>query len=123
LHEQESGGEETPKGSPSHRRRKRRIGRELAATETEMLNQLLQGELPSLLAQAQNSPTIARMKRQLLVLLGLWMTYFLLVNWFVHSLNKIAVPVLEIPLGTYLAVQGAAIVFGVALFRFARGVR
>ncbi len=88
-----------------------------------MLNQLLQGELPSLLAQAQNSPTIARMKKQLLVLLGLWMTYFLLVNWFVHSLNKIAVPVLEIPLGTYLAVQGAAIVFGVALFRFARGVR
>ena len=48
------------------------------------------------------------------------MTYFLLVNWFVHSLNKIAVPVLGIPLGTYLAVQGAAIVFAVALFRFAR---
>ena len=38
-----------------------------------------------------------------------------------HSLNKIAVPVLGIPLGTYLAVQGAAIVFAVALFRFARG--
>ena len=85
-----------------------------------MLNQLLQGELPSLLVQAQNSPTIARMKKLLLVMLGLWLTYFLLVNWFVHSLNKIAVPVLEIPLGTYLAVQGAAIVFGVALFRFAR---
>ena len=50
-------------------------------------------------------------------MLGLWMTYFLLVNWFVHSLNKIAVPVLEIPLGIYLAVQGAAIVFAVALFR------
>ena len=49
------------------------------------------------------------------------MTYFLLVNWFVHSLNKIAVPVIGIPLGTYLAVQGAAIVFAVALFRFARG--
>ena len=53
-------------------------------------------------------------------MLGLWMSYFLLVNWFVHSLNKIAVPVLGIPLGTYLAVQGAAIVFAVALFRFAR---
>jgi len=85
-----------------------------------MLNQLLQGELPALLTQAQSSPLVARLKKLLLVMLGLWMTYFLLVHWFVHSLNKIAVPVLEIPLGTYLAVQGAAIVFGVALFRFAR---
>jgi len=85
-----------------------------------MLNQLLQGELPSLLIQAQSSPMVARLKKLLLVMLGLWMTYFLLVNWFGHSLNKIAVPVLGIPLGTYLAVQGAAIVFGVALFRFAR---
>jgi len=88
-----------------------------------MLNQLLQGELHSLLVQAQNSPTVARMKKLLLVMLGIWMTYFLLVNWFVHSLNKIAVPVLEIPLGTYLAVQGAVIMFGVALFRFARSAR
>ena len=69
---------------------------------------------------AQNSPYWARAKKLLLVMLGLWMTYFLLVNWFVHSLNKIAVPVLEIPLGSYLAFQGAAIVFAVALFRFAR---
>ena len=85
-----------------------------------MLNQLLGGELPEAFTQAQNSPTIARLKTTLLVLLGLWMAYFLLVNWFVHSLNKIAIPVLDIPLGTYLAVQGAAIVFAVTLFRFAR---
>jgi putative solute:sodium symporter small subunit len=85
-----------------------------------MLNQLLQGELPQAFTQAQNSPLTARMKKQLLVMLGLWMTYFLAVNWFAHTLNKIAVPVLDIPLGTYLAVQGAAIVFAVALFRFAR---
>jgi putative solute:sodium symporter small subunit len=88
-----------------------------------MLNQLLQGELPTLLVQAQNSPTIARMKKLLLVMLGIWMTYFLAVNWFVHSLNKIAVPLLEMPLGTYLAVQGAVIMFGVALFTCARFAR
>src|SRR5581483_4389891 len=120
LHEQESGGEEYAGTVPSHRRRKRRNGHELAATETGMLNQLLQGELPTLLVQAQNSPTVARMKKLLLVMLGIWMSYFLLVNWFVHSLNKIAVPVIDIPLGTYLAVQGAVIMFGVALFRFVR---
>ena len=39
------------------------------------------------------------------------MSYFLVVNWFVHALNKIAV--LGIPLGTCLAVQGAAIMFAV----------
>ncbi len=85
-----------------------------------MLNQLLQDDLAQALLNAQNSPYWARAKKLLLVMLGLWMSYFLLVNWFVHSLNKIAVPVLGIPLGIYLAVQGAAIVFAVALFRFAR---
>jgi putative solute:sodium symporter small subunit len=85
-----------------------------------MLNQLLADDLAQALINAQNSPYWARAKKLLLVMLALWMSYFLLVNWFVHSLNKIAVPLLGIPLGTYLAVQGAAIVFAVALFRFAR---
>lgn len=85
-----------------------------------MLNQLFHDELPQAVIDAQNSPTWARLKKLLLVMLGLWMTYFLLVNWFVHTLNKIEVPVLGIPLGFYLAVQGAAIVFAVALFRLAR---
>jgi putative solute:sodium symporter small subunit len=85
-----------------------------------MLNQLLHDDLAQTLLNAQNSPTWARAKKLLAVMLGIWVTYFLLINWFVHSLNKIAVPVIGIPLGTYLAVQGAAIVFAVALFRFAR---
>src|SRR5690349_5338509 len=82
------------------------------AMERSMFSQM-QGELPRFLIDAQNSPTYARAKKLLLVLLALWMTYFLVVNWFAHKLNKIAVPVLEIPLGTYLTVQGAAIVFAV----------
>ena len=82
-----------------------------------MLNQLFQADGPASLITTESW---TRLKRLLLVMLGLWMTYFLLVHSFVHSLNKIAVPVLGIPLGTYLAVQGAAIVFGIALFRFAR---
>jgi putative solute:sodium symporter small subunit len=85
-----------------------------------MLNQLLEGELPRTLLAAQNSPQFVRARKLLTVMLGLWMTYFLVINWFVHSLNKIAVPVLGIPLGYYLAAQGALIVFAVALFRFAR---
>jgi len=83
-----------------------------------MLNQLLQDDLAQAIHNAQNSPYWARARKLLLVMLALWMSYFLLVNWFVHSLNKIAV--FGIPLGTCLAVQGAAIVFAVTLFRFAR---
>ena len=85
-----------------------------------MLNQLLHDDLAQALVDAHNSPLWARAKKLLLALLGVWLSYFLLINWFVHSLNKIAVPVIEIPLGFYLAIQGAAIVFAVALFRFAR---
>jgi len=98
------------------------MGQDWPAMEIPMHKQLI-GGLPQVLVEAQNSPYVIRYKKPLLVMLGLWMTYFLLVNWFVHSLNKIAVPVLEIPLGTYLAVQGAVIMFGVALFRFARSAR
>jgi putative solute:sodium symporter small subunit len=78
-----------------------------------MLNQLFQTEW-----QPLTHPQWARLKRLLLVMLALWMSYFLLVNAFVHSLNKIAV--LGVPLGTCLAVQGALIVFAITLFRFAR---
>jgi len=85
-----------------------------------MLNQLLHDDLAQVLVDAHNSPLWARAKKLLLALLGVWLSYFLLVNWFVHALNKIAVPVIGIPLGIYLAIQGAAIVFAVALFRFAR---
>ena len=83
-----------------------------------MLNQILQDDLAQAIHSAQNSPYWARARKLLPVMLALWMSYFLLVNWFVHSLNKVAV--FGIPLGTCLAVQGAAIVFAVTLFRFAR---
>jgi len=73
-----------------------------------MLINFLHAELHQALLEAQNSPYWVRAKK------------LLLVNWFAHSLNKIAVPVIGVPLGVYLAVQGAAIVFGVALFRLAR---
>ena len=47
-----------------------------------MLINLLHAELHQALLEAQNSPYWARAKKLLLVMLGLWMSYFLLVNWF-----------------------------------------
>jgi putative solute:sodium symporter small subunit len=86
-----------------------------------MLNQLLHDDLAQALLSAHNSPGWVRLKRLLLIMLGLWLSYFLLVNWFVHSLNKIVL--FGVPLGTCLAVQGALVMFAVTLFRFARGAQ
>ena len=112
-----SGGEEcapvSTLASPQNATNWPRIGRDGDRHADQLL-----GDLPETLTQAQNSPTVVRMKRLLLITLALWMSYFLVVNWFVHALNKIAV--FGIPLGTCLAVQGAAIMFAVTLFRFAR---
>lgn len=87
-----------------------------------MLSQLLQDDIAQALHNAQNSPAWVRAKKLLLVLGALWLSYFLVVNWFIHSLNKIAVPLLGIPLGSFLAIQGAAVVFVITLLRFARSV-
>jgi putative solute:sodium symporter small subunit len=48
---------------------------------------------------------------------------FFLTNEFMKPLNKIVVPGLEIPLGFYMPVQAAVILFAVMVFRFARATR
>ena len=62
----------------------------------------------------------ARTKNLMLVMLGLWIFYFLVVHIFITTLNKVTVPVLGLPLGFYLAVQGSLVVFVVTLVWFAR---
>ena len=62
-------------------------------------------------------------KKIVLATLGAWIAYFLIVNMFVRSLNKILIPVLGLPLGFYLAIQGAVVVFAVALYVLSRGAR
>ena len=62
----------------------------------------------------------ARTKNLMLVMLGLWIFYFLAVHIFITTLNKVTVPILDLPLGYYLAVQGSLVVFLVTLFWFGR---
>jgi putative solute:sodium symporter small subunit len=59
----------------------------------------------------------------MLVMFGAWLALFFVTNTFMKTLNKIVVPVLEMPLGFYMPVQAAMIVFVVTLFRFARATR
>jgi putative solute:sodium symporter small subunit len=64
-----------------------------------------------------------RFKNLMLVMFGLWLTFFFVTHMFMRTLNKIVVPVLELPLGFYMPVQAAIVVFLVTLFWFARATR
>lgn len=58
--------------------------------------------------------------RLMLTHLGIWFFFGYVVHMFVTPLNKITVPILNFPLGFYMAAQGSLIVFVVMLFVFAR---
>jgi putative solute:sodium symporter small subunit len=72
---------------------------------------------PALRAKDQWSRT----KNLLLVMLGPWILYFVVIHVFITALNKVSV--LGFPLGFYLAVQGSLIAFAVMLFWFGRQQR
>jgi putative solute:sodium symporter small subunit len=61
-----------------------------------------------------------RLKNLLLVTLAGWVSYFLGINLAIIKLNKIIVPVVNLPLGFYLAVQGSIVMFIILLFWFAK---
>jgi putative solute:sodium symporter small subunit len=52
--------------------------------------------------------------------LGIWVLFGYVVHMFVKPLNNIIIPILNFPLGFYMAAQGSLIVFVVMLFVFAR---
>ena len=52
--------------------------------------------------------------------LGIWFFFGFIIHMFVEQLNKITIPILNFPLGFYMAAQGSLIVFVVMLFLFAR---
>lgn len=52
--------------------------------------------------------------------LGVWFFFGFVIHMFVIPLNKITIPILNFPLGFYMAAQGSLIVFVVMLFLFAK---
>jgi len=64
-----------------------------------------------------------RFKNLILVMFGAWLAFFFVTSIFMKSLNKIIVPLLDLPLGSYMPIQAAMIVFVVTLFWFARATR
>jgi putative solute:sodium symporter small subunit len=61
-----------------------------------------------------------RLKNLLIVLFAAWLAFFLVTHAFIKTLNKIVVPVLQMPLGVYMPMQAAIIVFVVAVLALSR---
>jgi putative solute:sodium symporter small subunit len=59
-------------------------------------------------------------KTAMMVMLALWIAYFLALHPFIAPLNRIVVPVLDLPLGIYLATQGSFVMFLIFLILFSR---
>ena len=58
--------------------------------------------------------------RLMLTNLGIWAFFGYIVHMFVVPLNKIVIPIVNFPLGFYMAAQGSLIAFVVILFVFAK---
>ena len=87
-----------------------------------MLKEWPKAEMAKALLSDEQLHAWGEFRKIMLTTLGAWIAYFLVINMFVHSLNKIVVPVLNMPLGFCLAIQGTAVVFAVALYTLSKRV-
>src|SRR5690348_11124238 len=58
---------------------------------------------------------IRRLRRGMITMLTAWLGYFVIISMWARALNKVTVPVLDVPLGVFLAAQGTAVIFCAAL--------
>src|SRR5262245_48675349 len=58
---------------------------------------------------------VRRLRRGMLTMLAVWLAYFAVISMWARALNKVTVPLLDIPLGVFLAAQGTAVIFCAAL--------
>jgi uncharacterized membrane protein len=58
---------------------------------------------------------IRRLKRGMLAMLAAWIGYFVIISMWSRALNKVIVPVLGMPLGIFLVMQGTVIIFFASL--------
>ena len=63
---------------------------------------------------------VRRFRRAIIGMLAAWLGYFVIISMWARALNKVTVPVLDIPLGVFLVAQGTAVIFCAALVLLAR---
>jgi putative solute:sodium symporter small subunit len=71
-------------------------------------------------SQANTDAHWAKTSRLMWTHIGLWVFFGYIVHMFVVPLNKITIPILNFPLGFYMAAQGSLIAFVIMLFVFAK---
>jgi putative solute:sodium symporter small subunit len=69
---------------------------------------------------AQSQHVVAMLRRTMMVMLPVWLVYFVAIKLFVKDLNAITVPVVDLPLGTTLVIQGSVLAFAVILVLLTR---
>jgi hypothetical protein len=60
------------------------------------------------------------LKSEILLLLGAWIAYFVVVELFMRTFDRIMVPAVETPLSALVVVQGCALLFLRALYLLIR---
>ena len=63
------------------------------------------------------------LRRRMLMLLGVWIAYFVIVEAFIRTLGRIIVPIVNVPLSAVLVAQGCVLLFLGALYLLARHAR
>jgi putative solute:sodium symporter small subunit len=63
---------------------------------------------------------IRRLKRGMLTMLAAWFGLFVIISLWARALNKVMVPLLDMPLGIFLVAQGTVIVFFASLIMLLR---
>lgn len=58
---------------------------------------------------------IRPLRRIMLTMLTAWLGYFAIISMWARPLNKVTVPLLDMPLGMFLVAQGTAVIFCAAL--------
>ena len=69
---------------------------------------------------ARHHHVIARLRKTMMVMLPAWLVYFFAIKLFARSLNTVTVPIVDMPLTTYLVIQGSVVAFAIILVLLAR---
>jgi drug/metabolite transporter superfamily protein YnfA len=56
----------------------------------------------------------------MLAMLAAWIGYFIIISMWSRALNKVIVPVIDMPLGIFLVMQGTVIIFFASLILLLR---
>lgn len=72
---------------------------------------------------AKRRVSLADLKNSILALSAIWIGYFLIITFFIQSLDDINTPYLDMPLGDALVMQGVVAIFSCSLVALVRHER